>query len=184
MPDCNDQNRREWMLRLLSTTAGAALVSPAFARAHEHASASAATENAAAWHPAFLSASQNEELTSLGERIIPGSTAAACNRVIDLVLSLEPDGTKRQFVAALTLFDEHAQKVGRKRFHDLAPAQQDQVLASVADDKGAAGEAFRFIKEWMADAYWSSREGMRELGWTGRMAWEKFDGCAHAGAHS
>ncbi len=40
------------------------------------------------------------------------------------------------------------------------------------------------MKEWTADAYWSSQKGLRELGWTGRLAWDSFPNCGSAQPHN
>lgn len=132
-----------------------------------------------AWRPVFLTAAQNDTLVSLGERIVPGSAAASCNRVIDLIVSLEGDGPKQQLVNALQRFDRRAQELHHVRFGELSPEQQDEILLSASAENGSLNVEFDLLKEWTADAYWSSQAGMRELGWTGRMAWTEFEGCGH-----
>ena len=129
-----------------------------------------------AWVPHFLSTSQNETLLALGERIIPGTSAALCNRLIDSVLSIEAEKSKVELLQSLAAFDQEAHQLHHLRFDQLTPVQQDGIL-TIASRGGELHAEFGVVKEWMADAYWSSLNGLRELGWTGRMAWESFPDC-------
>jgi len=38
---------------------------------------------------------------------------------------------------------------------------------------------FENLKEWIVGAYYSSEQGMRELGWNGNYAFENYPGCEH-----
>jgi hypothetical protein len=44
-------------------------------------------------------------------------------------------------------------------------------------------DQFDHLKGWISGAYYSSEIGMRELGWTGNVFFEKFTGCQHGGSH-
>ncbi len=135
-----------------------------------------ASATAPNWTPKFLSALQNETLIALGERIIPGSSEALCNRLIDLVLPLEGEKNKGILLQSLAAFDQEADRFHQQHFSQLNPAQQDEIL-TIASQGGKLYNEFGVVKEWMADAYWSSLKGLKELGWTGRMAWESFPDC-------
>jgi hypothetical protein len=181
----NGQNssRRDWMMQVLRTTGMSVFAAEAVAREHNHSGAFAEPVNGN-WRPAFFSDKQNETLVNLGECIIPGSAAASCNRVIDLILTLESDRTRQQILDALTAFDSAARARHSDSFHNLRPGEQTEILTEAASGKGSLASHFEVIKEWMADAYWSSQEGMRELGWKGRVAWTSFDGCPHGEGHT
>jgi hypothetical protein len=43
---------------------------------------------------------------------------------------------------------------------------------------------FENIKTWVRGAYYSSELGMRELGWTGRVFYEKMPACQHPDGHA
>jgi hypothetical protein len=45
-------------------------------------------------------------------------------------------------------------------------------------------EAFENLKEWIAGAYYSSEVGMKELGWDGNFAVEKYPTCEHIEGHT
>jgi hypothetical protein len=42
---------------------------------------------------------------------------------------------------------------------------------------------FDHLKGWISGAYYSSEVGMRELGWSGNVFFDKFTGCQHGGSH-
>ena len=141
-------DRREWMRRIVQVAAGASLLARAGA--------------SATWAPQVLTPAQNQALISTGERIIPGSAAALCNQTIDLVLTMESEQMHAQLAEALAAFDRDA----------------DGTLLIAASETNAPQHAqFQIIKEWIADAYWSSEPGLRELGSTGKMGWSSFPGC-------
>lgn len=131
------------------------------------------------WTPRFFSAEQNESLVALGDRIIPGSAAAQCNRLIDLFMTIESEDHRRALVQAIAEFNGKAQSQFQKPFRSLTPAQQDTILTAASTPNPPPDSAFTVIKEWMADSYWSSREGMRQLGWDGRIVWPSYPACPH-----
>jgi hypothetical protein len=129
-----------------------------------------------AWTPKSLTAGQNDALVAIGERILPGSAAAQCNRVIDLVMNVETAEIRTQLTTSLAAFDTAARDRHGKLFKDLSTGQQDALLAIFAQDRDR-NHPFTVVKEWIADTYWSSREGLRELGWNGQMAWPNAQAC-------
>ena len=168
-------------------TAGAFAAAPGLFAGQEHSHASvppSSSDPGAKWAPQFFTAEQNETLVALGERIVPGSGEAYSNRVIDLIMTVESDKVREELVQAMAAFDDQAQARHQKAFRALTSEQQDQILTSAVNDKGQLHSQFGVVKEWVADAYWSSEKGLREMGWTGRMAWETFPGCGHPGAHN
>jgi hypothetical protein len=42
---------------------------------------------------------------------------------------------------------------------------------------------FDHLKDWVVGAYYSTEEGMRELGWTGNQFFPSFNACTHEGGH-
>ncbi len=128
------------------------------------------------WTPKFFAPEQCDLLAAVGERIIPGSSVAHCDRVIDLVMSVETADVREQLVQALRVFDKAGQVKFGRSFRELPATQQDAVVMAEGEHTGK-DNAFAVVKEWMADAYWSSREGMHELGWNGQMAWDAYPAC-------
>jgi hypothetical protein len=42
---------------------------------------------------------------------------------------------------------------------------------------------FENIKGWVSGAFYSSEFGMKELGWTGQVAWDGLPGCTNPDGH-
>ncbi len=157
------------MLRVVQGTAGLGVLAPAlFAREQAQ----------------FFSAEQNETLVVLGDLIIPGSREASCNRLIDAMMLIESEKSRTELLSALAAFDAEAQSRYQKLFRQLEPGQQDTILTAASNGSGPLHSDFGVVKEWMADAYWSSQEGLRELGWTGRLAWDNFPDCGNPRPHN
>jgi Gluconate 2-dehydrogenase subunit 3 len=152
---------------------------------------------AADWKPLFLNTQQDESLIAIAESIVPGSTKAQVNRFIDLLLSVDADKHKKEFVAALEAFEGESRKQFAKNFSSLDDGQKSQLLtdASAAPAKENSGgasadekraglhEPFENLKGWISGAYYSSEMGMKELGWTGDYVFASFPGCEHSEGH-
>ena len=151
---------------------------------------------AADWQPLFLDQQQNESLSAMAERIVPGSTKAQVNRFIDLLLSVETSRHKSDFVEALAALEAESQKRFGKRFPLLNASEQDLLMTDAAtpqrteDSVGGAEQEeqqlhkhFENLKEWISGAYYSSEIGMRELGWTADRVFASFPGCDHPEGH-
>ena len=148
---------------------------------------------AADWKPLFLSAQQSESLAAIAESIVPGSAKAQVNQFIDLLLSVDTENHKKEFVAAIAAFEEEAQKRFAKDFPALDESRKKELLAdasatpakknseSADSGKTRAGlrEHFENLKGWISIAYYSSEIGMRELGWTPDRVFAGFPGCEH-----
>jgi hypothetical protein len=178
IPPREGLSRRDWIAALLQSAAVPLIIPGATAaQEHVHATQGDTAAPSAPWHPQFLSPAANETLIALGERILPGSREAKCNQVIDLVLAIEPEKTCQELLNALSSFDRQAQAQHKKLFRDLAPAEQDAILTIACQSGSRLHPQFQIVKEWIADTYWSSKQGMHELGWAGRIVWPNYPGC-------
>lgn len=152
---------------------------------------------AADWKPLFLSAQQSESLGAIAESIVPGSVKAQVNRFIDLLLSVDTENHKTEFVAALAAFEGEAQKRFAKNFPALDENQKNQLLtdasaipakknsegAEAANKRADLRQHFENLKGWVSVAYYSSEIGMKELGWTPDRVFASFPGCEHPEGH-
>lgn len=163
---------------------------------------------AAEWKPLFLDPHQNETLIVLAERIVPNSTTAQVNRFVDLLLSVDTLENQREFLNALSAFDAESLRLHSKPFKALTEEQQNAILTDASTAKPGKGEEggrrawfsppdkdktesapdtmrdyFENLKQWVSGAYYSSEVGMKELGWTGQVAWDSFPGCQHPEGH-
>jgi hypothetical protein len=125
-----------------------------------------------------LHGQEHDGLAVLGERIVPGSAAASCSRVIDLILSTHPPDTRQKRMGAVEAFDREGQARFGKPFATLNAENQDALLLAASQPNDALHPAFQLVKGWVADTYWSSQAGMRARGSNGRMAWESYPACA------
>jgi len=138
----------------------------------------AAAQTAASWKPLFLNQQQNETLVALSESIVPGSAQAQVNRFIDLLLSVDTTENQKKFVASLAAVENEAQKRFGRGFHQLTVSDRESLLTSFSKEE-ATRDHVSPLKDWITVAYYSSEEGMRELGWTENRAFRTFPGCEH-----
>lgn len=199
--------RREMLQKVLAGL-GATLAGSATALAHplhkylldsvglEGASAKVAGKS---WSPEFLDRHQNATLVALAEGIVPGSTAAHVNRMIDLLLSIDSVENQQSFIAALVAFDARSAKRFGHPIQSLKSSQLDELLAVYsrakedndfpAFDKTLKvrekssldlGDHFENLKSWIVTTYYSSEIGMRELGWTEHVFFRASPECSHS----
>ena len=159
---------------------------------HLHLASPAAIEQAqqkaaaGAYAPEFLDAPLLKTLEALAEAIVPGSTPARVAPFLDQLLAVESVATQRAFLGAIGAFDMAAIRKHGKAWIAIGAPDQDALLreASTADAKASALRAhFENLKGWIAGAYYSSEQGMRELGWTGNMFHQELPGCTHPDGH-
>jgi len=148
------------------------------------------------WRPAFLNDQQNETLIALGDIIIPttdtpGAKEALVNRFLDLLLSIEPAESQRQFTEALASIDTESQKQFGKDFRELAkedqiwlatpwsyPADVDPWIGEESRSTSAQQHLLR-LKRLISYAYYGSEIGQKELGWDGEFTHGPYEGCEH-----
>ena len=178
-------SRREAMQKLLAAIAAGG-VAPAIAGAHpiglirRMAANDLALENAedllgaAEWKPIFLSGKQSELLLAVSETMVPGATGAQVDRFIDLLLSVDTADNQKAFLSSLTAADDLSRGEFQHGFAELNAGDREKALTSLSQSHK---EAFANLKEWIVGAYYSSEQGMKELGWDGNFAFDKYPAC-------
>jgi hypothetical protein len=147
------------------------------------------------WKPAFLNHHQNETLIALGDVIIPatdtpGAKDALVNRFLDLLLSIAPAESQRQFAGALESIDHESQAQFGKDFRELPLEDQVWLVrpwaypgeGGASEQEGKSNSApghFLMLKRQIAFAYYGSEIGQKELGWDGEFTHGPFLGCDH-----
>jgi Gluconate 2-dehydrogenase subunit 3 len=168
------------------------------------------TDADAGWKPAFFDPHQDETLTVLAELIVPNSTRARVNRFIDTLISVDSEENQKNLIASLSAFDHEAIIRYNGPLKDLTEEQQIAIVTAASTGKpsrpGPAGrrrrrrgvssprggaappltlrDHFEDVKGWVSGAFYSSEIGMKELGWTGQVAWDRYPGCEHTEGHS
>ena len=207
--------KRRDLLRAGVLTGAAAALRPPIAAAQSPAAAAQTNEltpaqrgvdaskdlAAANWKPLFFDEHQNETLIVLSDLIIPatdtpGAKAALVNRYIDLVLAAETHQNQRAFLNSLSYLDGESMRRYKSAFRYLPPADQNDLLHSLAYPDGGSewtGEAptskpghahFELLKQRIGIAYYNSEIGTsRELGWDGNFTHGTYQGCEHEGNH-
>lgn len=197
--------RREMLQGMAVLGAGLAL--PGGVHAHLVAPARAAAKAKGASGPlAFLDAHQFATLSRLCALIVPQSDTAGADRFIDELLAVAGSERQRKFLTAFGAIEGAALERFQKPFKALTEPQQVEVLTAAStaesgrpywtwqpgtvlelpkddDDDSDEGKTLRdhfdFLKRWIADSYYTSEAGLRELGYTGNMLFAEFPDCTH-----
>lgn len=203
---------RRQVLQVLAGGVGAGLAAPAFATgdtSHVHGGGPppAAVAGQAAAAPAFLDANQLDTLASLAEAIVPGSSEAGVAAFVDRLLAVDTRERQRDFLAALGALQAESLSRFGKPWLSLDAAQKTVLLTTLSTGPRSRtprywkpGEPvlvpdppkapptlrdrFERLKERIATAYYSSEQGMKELGFTGQMVHAGFPGCTHPDGHA
>ena len=156
---------------------------------HVHSPAATQTAQQGPNRPKCFTAAEFETVSQVAERIIPatdtpGATGAGVPQYIDQVVSANPEH-KRRFQAGLKWIGKESRRRFRKKFVELSEAQQVELLTPLSNAVDAArqpgpGEKFfALMKNLTADGYYTSQIGLvKELGYAGNTAMDKFPECA------
>ena len=164
---------RRAVLQSLATGVGAAvLASPAAAHVHQAAPAAAkpaapAARAGAAPALVFLDKHAFDTLAILGEQIVPGSRAAKVPEFLDRLLAVESTDTQKRFTQAIGAFERQARDAHGKPWKSLTAAEATAILTKMSEAPGTEGtrRAFDTIKGGVAETYFATEAGLKELGW-------------------
>ena len=176
-------SRRELMARL---AAGAALVGTAEAQhAHDAVAQEKSAQNGA-YRPKALTAHEYATLQKLSDYIIPadehspGALAAGAADFIDFLCNAS-DEMRDIFTGGLLWLDD---AMGRQHegqsFLEVAPAAQTAMLDRIAYRRNASPELnpgiqfFAFCRRMVADAYYTTPIGYKDVGYMGNTAMSSF----------
>ena len=145
-------------------------------------------------------------LTRLADQLVPGSGAAGVAELLDRVMAVEPMEDQRRFLSALGAFEREARDRHARGWLEIDESQQQEILRAAStlpparpmpppwtkgqplalEPSGPPPPAnlrdhFDRLRDLVAHAYYATEPGMKELGFTGRMAWPSLPGCTHPG---
>jgi hypothetical protein len=168
---------RRAVLTSLTGLGAAALTLPASA-AHVHQAATTAAKpvDSAAAESALLFLDQHafDTLALLGEQIVPGSRAAQVPEVLDRLLSVEATETQKRFMQALGAFEAQARAEQGRPWKTLTAPEANALLTKISalpDGDNMRG-IFDGFKRAIAETYYSTEPGEKELGYTGNFAFQ------------
>ena len=180
---------------LKSLTIGAAVgsvlrVIPLEAAEYAHALIDDEKSASPAYTPKFFDPHQYKTLQALCETIIPadsdsgGAIEAAAPEFIDLLTSENTDYQKR-VGGILKWLDATCTTRYGKSWIDCTPAQQKEILDIVAFRKSAQSDDslrdpvdyFSFLRNFAADGFYTSKIGIKYLGYKGNTFLTEFPGC-------
>jgi hypothetical protein len=166
---------RRAVLQSLATGVGAAVMAaPASAHVHQATAAKPAAKPAAPGArpgaaPAlvFFDKHAFDTLAVLGEQIVPGSRAAKVPEFLDRLLAVESIETQKRFTQSIGAFERHAREAHGKPWKALTPAEATALLTRMSEAPGseAIRRAFDTVKGGVAETYFASEAGLKELGW-------------------
>ncbi|HEY3707443.1 MAG TPA: gluconate 2-dehydrogenase subunit 3 family protein [Terracidiphilus sp.] len=176
----------------MSVAVGSVLrVIPVEAAEHAHHMIEAEKDGAAgAYAPKFFDAHGFKTLQGLADTIMPpdadsgGAVEGGAPEFIDLLSSENPEyrATLGEFFGWL---DAACTKRYGKAWVDCAKGQQTEILDLVAYRKNAEHDAslekavygFSFLRNFVADGFFTSKVGIRYLGYKGNTYLTEFPGC-------
>ncbi len=187
--DDGDRGRRD-VVKLLAAASLAAvgLGAPEIARAAELAAGVAPQGTAPQFRPAFFTAAEWPMVRSLADHVIPsdersGSASdALVPEFMDFIMNENPRSQPWMRDGLKWMNDESNRRV-RRSWVKASLAQQRQVLNDVAFPKTAPAslapgvEFFSRFRDLTSSGFWSSRMGVKDLGYQGNITMSEWLGC-------
>ncbi len=177
---------RRALLQSLATGAGVAAFAPHASAAHVHqaaatavAPAGAATTTTAESGLLFFDRHAFDTLALLSEQIVPGSRAAQVPEFLDRLLAVESTDSQKRFTQALGAFEREAREAHGKPWKALTEAEANALLTKISrlPDSDATRRVFDGLKGFLAEIYFETEAGMKELGWNGSVAFASPTAC-------
>ena len=190
MSETVDRSRREWLRHIgvslsLGTAANSVLTAQDAHHVHEAVAADEAVSKGP-YLPKALTAHEFATLERLSDLILPadehspGALAAGAAEFIDFLCSAS-DEMKLIYTGGLGWLDGAIRRRNQgQTFLDAAPDRQTALLDAIAwRESAAAGmeagvEFFGWARKMVADAFYTSPIGIRDLGYQGNRAMSEF----------
>jgi hypothetical protein len=164
---------------------GAAVFATSASATHAHAhhvaaAAAAPASSATASQLLFLDQHAFDTLVLLSEQIVPGSREAKVAEFLDSLLAVESTETQKRFTQALGAFEREAREAHGKPWKALTSEQASTLLSklSAKPDGDETRGPFDAVKRAVAETYYSTEVGMKELGWSGTVVFVPPTACA------
>ncbi len=182
----SDSSRRELLQRVGAALGASALLSAQDTQ-HVHQAVSAErTAQAGTYEPKALTAHEFATLQHLSDIILPadehspGALAAGAADFIDFLCAASEEMKEIHTGGILWLDQEMRRRKDGKTFLEASPAQQTVLLDLIAYRRNQSPELnpgiqfFAWVRRMVADAYYTSPIGMKDLGYMGNKALAHF----------
>jgi AraC family transcriptional regulator, regulatory protein of adaptative response / DNA-3-methyladenine glycosylase II len=186
-------DRRE-VLRALAMAATASRF-PGFSRwafaCEDHVNGGAPAPRSVNYTPQFFSLREYATLERLTDMIIPadgtpGAKEAGVAEFIDFMVAHD-ESVQYPFRLGLTWLDAESERLDGKRFLDLAPEKQIEMLEHLAyhdhyrEGEGDGRAFFKLVRRYTVMGYYTSRIGLHGLNYPGLKLYAESPGCPHHG---
>ena len=174
----SDLPRRELLRQAAAAAALGALTAEAAQHVH-HAAAADAKKTAGVYRPKLLNAHEYRTLEILAGLIVPGARRAGAAAFIDLMCHSSNE-MSAIYTGGVAWLDRASQARAGARFADAKPADQSALLDLIAYRKNMTPELapgiafFDWARRMTLDAYYTSAEGVKELGYKGNAGMSGF----------
>jgi len=172
--------RREMLVQIAAAPLVAAQQHPG------HAPAKPVT--AGARKPRTFTQHEYDTLRVLSDLILPpdeksgGGAAAGTAEFLD-VMAVGDAELRARFTGGVAWLDHEMRERHGKTFRECTPAEQKAMLDRLAWREKAPAELragaafFALMRQWTVDAFYSSPQGVKDLGYVGNTAVAEFSGC-------
>ncbi len=189
----SELSRREMLKRTGLTAAGvgfvpaSALAQQAPAHEHQH-KAQGQPKPAGPYERKYFNEHEFQTLRALSDWIIPpdeksqGGIAGGTAELIDLMAGSDKE-LQISFSGGLGWLDSQMRRRMGKAFIAATKDEQRQILDLIAyrkndsADLGPGIEFFSLMRKWTVDAFYSSKEGIEDVGFGGNEALSEYHGC-------
>jgi hypothetical protein len=175
----DDSTTRRDLLRAAAAAAVTLTGFDAEAAQHVHHTAEAEKKATGAYRPKLFNPHEYKTLSSLAETIIPGAVSGGAPEFIDLLSSQNAE-LAAIFTGGLAWIDAEMKRRYQKTWVEAAPAQQSALLDLLAYRKNQTPDLapgvrfFEWCRRMTADAYYTSKPGIAELGYQGNVGMTEF----------
>jgi hypothetical protein len=175
----DDQTTRRDVLRAAAAAAVTLTGFDVEAAQHVHHTAEAEKKATGAYKPKLFNAHEYKTVSSLAETIIPGALQGGAPEFIDLLCSQNTE-LAAIFTGGLAWVDAEMKRRFEKTYIEAEPQQQTTLLDLLAYRKNHTPELspgvrfFDWCRRMTADAYYTSKPGIAELGYKGNVGMTDF----------
>jgi hypothetical protein len=166
---------RRAVLQSLAGGVGVAMLASS-ASAHDHQAAATKPAETTSAAPdsglVFCDRHAFETLALLSEQIVPGSRAAQVPEFLDRLLAVESTETQKSFTQTLGAFERVAREAHGKPWKSLSADESTALLTKISTqpEDEPMRVSFDALKKAIAETYYSTEIGMKDLGWNGSIA--------------